>query len=67
MSAFSASPINADLSSRGFGTRKPWLLDLLNRRHPRIAPITLANWDRPDRLGADDRPRALPRAGARMN
>lgn len=26
-----------------FGTRKPWLLKLLDRRHPRIAAIALAN------------------------
>lgn len=26
-----------------FGTRKPWLLNLLSRRHPRIAAIALAN------------------------
>jgi transposase len=26
-----------------FGTRKPWLLKLLGRRHPRIAAIALAN------------------------
>lgn len=26
-----------------FGTRKPWLIKLLNRRHPRIAAIALAN------------------------
>ncbi len=26
-----------------FGTRKPWLIKLLGRRHPRIAAIALAN------------------------
>jgi transposase len=26
-----------------FGTRKPWLIKLLSRRHPRIAAIALAN------------------------
>lgn len=26
-----------------FGTRKPWLLNLLSRRHPRIAAVALAN------------------------
>ena len=26
-----------------YGTRKPWLIKLLSRRHPRIAAVALAN------------------------